>query len=140
MEPGALRKFTQTVMLSETDYTIKYAAQDNKDGFALTGTMAALNFKSDTLIPAVIDPEDMIATLSNGFTLDGTFGYNGSKTGFYLTESGDTLEGSSSAEIAIRMNKDLLEYSGTSTVVNFNVAGQKFHSRSLQTSEKSPST
>lgn len=128
MEPGALRKITQTMMLSETDYTLKYAAQENKDGFALTGTMAALNFKSDTLIPAFIDPEDMIATLSNGFTLDGTFGYSSSKTGFSLTESGDTLEGSSSAEtaeIAIHMNKDLLEYSGTSTGVNFNVAGQK---------------
>jgi hypothetical protein len=128
MEPGALRKISQTVMVSETDYIFKYAAPNGEDGFALTGAMAALNFKSDTLIPAILDPEDMVAMLSNGFTLDGTFGYSGSKTGFSFTESGDTLEGSSSAEtaeIAIRMNKDLLEYSGASTGVNFNVAGQE---------------
>lgn len=126
MEPGALRKIAQNMALGATTYTVSFKDPDSDDGVNFDGSMASLGFAGDSFIPLSMDPENIASALADGFAVDGDIRYSGSKTEFSFTDGGDTMSGSSAAESAkidVRMNKDLLEYAGTSTGVNFNLNG-----------------
>lgn len=126
MEPGALRKIAQNMTAGETTYQINYQDPDSSDGMVVNGKFDTLQFSGDSIIPTEFDPVNLNNSLRDGMSVIGGFGYTGSSTEFAITEGGDTMGGSSgaaSADISVRMNKDLLEYAGSSKGVNFNVVG-----------------
>lgn len=126
MQPGALRQIAQTMTTGPAQYEINFQDPDSSDSMVVNGKLDTLNFAGTTIMPAAMDPEQMAAALADGFALDGTFGYTGSSAEFALTDGGDAMGGSSgaaSAEIAVRMNKDMLQYKGSSQSARFNVMG-----------------
>lgn len=126
MEPGALRKIAQVMTLGATSYTVAFSAPGGNETVNLEGNIASMSFDGDTFMPAMMNPEDMSRALADGFALDGSLGYTDAKTNFSFTDGEDAMDGSSSADsavIGVRMNKDLLEYNGTSKGVNFNLSG-----------------
>ncbi len=126
MEPGALRKIAQNMALGATTYTVTFSEPDSNDGVNFNGKMDTLSFSGDSFLPVSMDPENMASALNDGFAVQGDISYTGSKTEFSFTDRGDTMSGSSGAEssiIGVKMNKDLLEYSGSSNGVNFNLNG-----------------
>lgn len=126
MEPGALRKIAQNMILGATSYNVMFSDPDSDDEVKFAGTMGSLNFAGDSYIPISLDPENISAALAEGFAVDGSFSYTDSKTDFSFTDGGDTMVGSSgaaSATVGVNMNKDALEYTGSSKGVNFNLNG-----------------
>ena len=126
MEPGALRKIAQNMALGATTYAVTFKDPSSDEGVNFNGEMASLNFSGDSFLPASMDPENVANALADGFAVDGDISYSGSKTTFSFTDGGDTMNGSSGAEtatIGVKMNKDLLEYAGSSKGVNFNLNG-----------------
>ncbi len=126
MEPGALRKITQNMTLGESQYQLNFQDPSGGESMVLNGQIAKMNFDGVSQIPANVDPENMVETLQNGFAIAGGFGYSGSSSEFTFTDGGDTMSGTSGAEtaqITVNMDKNALQYKGSSKGVNLNVLG-----------------
>lgn len=126
MEPGELRKITQNITFGATSYQVDFQDPEGSVGIVIDGKIAGMKMDGVSMVPATIDPENMSETLNNGFAVTGGFSYTGSTTEFAITEDGDTMSGSSgadAAEITVSMDKNSLEYAGSSKGVSLNVRG-----------------
>lgn len=126
MSPGDLRVIEQTMRTGAADYVVNFQDPDGSDSVVVNGSIGTLFFEGSTSIPASIDPENMAAAMADGFAVNGSFGYTDSSAEFAFTDGGDTVGGTSSAgsaEITVRMEKDLLQYKGSSKDASFNIMG-----------------
>jgi len=126
MEPGAIRKIAQNMTLGATQYTVDFQDPSGDASVKFNGSMDTLSFAGDSFLPSEFDPKNMAVSMNNGFAVDGSFSYTGSKTEFSFVDGGNVTNGSSgaqSAEIGVKMDKDVLAYTGASQGVNFNLNG-----------------
>ncbi|QBF33806.1 DUF2125 domain-containing protein [Thalassococcus sp. S3] len=124
MEVGDLRAYEQTMSANTLTYDFAFTGPETSEQFNMTGGSQDLSFDGTASMPLEMDPDNMDASLREGFAADGTFSYAGGSTQLNFAAEGDEFAmqtGSESGSARFGLSQSGLIYDITQAVVSADI-------------------
>ena len=122
-----LRQITQTMSIATMSFALDMAHPEDPSGrISASGGLENLGFDGEIALPADVDLTDVAAAMQAGFSVDGGYTYENGASEFSFTGEGEVVEGnttSAAGALAVRMNRDLLEYAAQANGIAMQFTG-----------------
>ncbi len=126
IKTGDLRTTQQKFDTGPISLAVDFTDPEGNGHLVLNGDYAGINFTGGGSFPAEMDMTDMAAVLAAGFAFDGKYTFGAGSTSFNFEEKEKTAQistKSSGGHLEVAMDKTRLQYGGSSSDVEINIAG-----------------